>query len=728
MRIDASAAPAEIDNGIIRLQVSVTGAELAIHLAALDGAGTWVPILQRGGVNDTSGALRVERPQQATLEVETYTNTTSLIIQGAAGRATHILHLCIRDGSPWVEASELLILDGQATEVAVDWFEAVWQFVDWREPGEVFSPLLAPQTEDVIGRHVMRAPALTAQCGTRAAALIIDVDSIAKTQALPACMNLVRDQGVPVFRAGLRPHEVRGHVYFTHSPAPAHTARLHHAYHLYVSANAASGAAIDASNRRLWRRHGSRALKAAPPLQLPYDEYARQVYPRVIERLWAETRLDGRRVGAIRENRSYPNDVWMTPWFNQARSAYGLYLWGKWLGIADWMERAVATRDLHLSAPQVRGLFPTVCVFEQPATAHDFRGCRWVHSHHQGGGPGIYHLFDMSWTVYQLLRWRRDLTEDSETLAFATAYARGILALQREDGGLPAFVDAQTFQPVERVDTATLLADLRAHPGGDSYVPAMLERHWTPERFIRSAEDAASLLALAELARALPDGDADRAPITLAALRLADWIAAWVYPESRWIDYEVYFSCSPKPLDFYDHRSGQWPQNTLCMHMAAAAFLVLYEMRRDPRYLALARRALDRLSLYQQVWDPPYLNFYGFGGYGVMNTDGEWNDARQAQFADTHLDFHRAFGEAEQLERAQAACRAGFTTVYLPANSGVYPTGWAGQPRGIAPENHAHGGSDHLCGVSGFDWGIGSALATAAYLRLHGIQTDHTNT
>jgi hypothetical protein len=206
----------------------------------------------------------------------------------------------------------------------------------------------------------------------------------------------------------------------------------------------------------------------------------------------------------------------------------------------------------------------------------------------------------------------------------------------------------------------------------------------------------------------------------LAALRLADWLEQSIYPDARWIDFEVYFSCSPKSIDFHDGRSGQWPQNTLCMHMAAAGFLALYDLRQERRFLNLARRAMDRLSLYQQVWDPPFLLFYGFGGYGVMNTDGEWNDARQAQFADTHLDFFRALGDAEHLERARAACRAGFTTVYLPANRAVYPTGWCQIPRGIAAENHAHGGYDHLCGVSGFDWGIGSALATAAYLRLHG--------
>jgi hypothetical protein len=726
MRIYATALSAEIENGRSRVRADLGNGVLALTLSALNAEGAWIDVLARVGRNDTTGALQTELPEQPAIEVEQAGDCAWLILTGAAGAATHIVNLMLREGSPWAEIHELLILNERADDVSVDWFEAAWRFVDWQEPGEVFSPLLAPQPNDVIGRHVMRAPALTAQCGTRAAALVNDLDAVAKTQALPGCMNLLREEGAPVFRSGLRPHRVRGHVYFEYAPAPAKQARFHHAYHLFVCADAQPGAALDAANRRLWQHNGSRSLKAAPPLQLPYEEYARQVYPRMFERLWAETQIDGRRAGAIRENRSYPNDVWMTPWFNQARSAYGLYLWGKWLGNADWVERAVATRDLHLTAPQDRGLFPTVFVFEggkppgSSKTPEVFTGHRWVHSHHQGGGPGIYHLFDMSWTVCQLLRWHRDLTEDARTLNFAKAYALGIMALQREEGGLPAFVDAQTFQPIDRVDHAALLADLRAHPGGDPYVPHMLEHAWVQERFTRSAEDAASLLALAELARLLPDGDPASVPITLAALRLADWIAAWVYPEARWIDSEVYFSCSPKPLDFYDQRSGQWPQNTLCLHAAAAGFLALYELRHDARHLALARRALDRLSLYQQVWDAPFLNFYGFGGYGVMNTDGEWNDARQAQFADTHLDYYRAFGESEQLERAQAACRAAFTTVYLPANSSVYPTGWPGQPRGIAPENHAHGGSDHLCGVSGFDWGIGSALATAAYLKMRG--------
>ena len=133
-------------------------------------------------------------------------------------------------------------------------------------------------------------------------------------------------------------------------------------------------------------------------------------------------------------------DVWFCAWFNQLRSAYGLYLWGTWLGDEDWVSRALATRDLVMSSPQERGLLPTVFVFGDTA-----QRCRWVHSHHQGGGPGVYHLFDMSWTVYQLLRWHRDLIADDRTIPFARAYCRGIVGLQRADGSLPAYLDAERF-------------------------------------------------------------------------------------------------------------------------------------------------------------------------------------------------------------------------------------------------------------------------------------------
>ena len=54
-----------------------------------------------------------------------------------------------------------------------------------------------------------------------------------------------------------------------------------------------------------------------------------------------------------------------------------------------------------------------------------------------------------------------------------------------------------------------------------------------------------------------------------------------------------------------------------------------------------------------------------------MNTDGEWNDARQAQFAETHLELAgRPRRTRAHATAPMAAARAAFTT-YIPACFGA---------------------------------------------------------
>lgn len=705
--------PLQISNEFVHIKVHQQSDRLSLTLASAKAGGANSPILERTGQSDHSQGV-YEWVQEAQVETFTGKRFSSVELHHPFEGGSYHCLLFLPHDSAWVHIHETLAADDQTRGMAVQRFEAIWRFLEWHEPGEVFSPHLAPEAGDLIGRHVMRSPVLTAQCGRRAAALVRDMDELAKSQLVPAAMNLLRQEQTPVFYTGLRPHRVRDHVYFAAESTTARPALLFHSYYLWVSSTAEPGEALRQGRKKVW------AASPAPHLSQRHErwpeptEYAEQIYPLILRERWIESRMDGRTVGAVRLDRSYRNDVWFCAWFNSLRTSYGLYLWGRFLNRAEWMEKAASTRDLLASAPQDKGLYPTVFVFgDKPY---------WQHSHHQGGGPGIYHLFDMSWTVYQLLRWHRDIEPHDPSIAFAKEYCRGILRLQQADGSLPAYVDAVTHAPVQQVDHKALLKDLQSNPPGDSYIPYMLKQHWTEDRFLGSAEDSASLLCLAELAFLLPDEDALRSHILAGAKKIAGFLAEKVIPESAWLDFEVYYSCSPKSLLFYDHRSGQRPQNTLCMHMAAAGLLRLYETTAETAFLSMAERVWDRLCLYQQVWDPYFLSLHGFGGYGVMNTDGEWNDARQAQFSDTHLDFYRVVGDEEQRQRGCAACRAGFATVFLPQNHRLYPVGWWRQPRGQAAENHGHSGWNQLCGVSGFDWGSGSALASAAYYRLHEVE------
>ena len=148
------------------------------------------------------------------------------------------------------------------------------------------------------------------------------------------------------------------------------------------------GRSLTTARRRIWQRGaaGSHGIS----LDKPPAEYAGEIYPPILRDLWAETELDGTRVGAITNNRSYHGDVWFSCWFNTLRASYGLFHYGRVLDREDWVESARGTRSLALHAPSTGNLFPTVFAF-----GHN----RWVESHHQGGGPGIFHLMDMSWSM-----------------------------------------------------------------------------------------------------------------------------------------------------------------------------------------------------------------------------------------------------------------------------------------------------------------------------------------
>jgi hypothetical protein len=458
-------------------------------------------------------------------------------------------------------------------------------------------------------------------------------------------------------------------------------------------------------------------LSAARSPRAQPSELAQEIYPAVMAEKWREARIGGKRVGAITTDRAFPGDVWMCPWFHNLSTGYGLYAWGEKLGRADWVDRALAMRELHFAAPMERGLFPTLFVF---GPGHS--GGHWEGSHPQGGGLDVLHVADMSYTMYWLLVFQRDLIADPRTLERSRAYLAALRGLARPDGGLPAYLSRGTHAPVTSIDMEAWKRALRDRPGGDRYISETIDR-WGTDRFLESAEDGASLMFVAELLK-VPDLDQEtRKEAADLAARIARWVIARVVDPAWYVDFEVHWSCAPNPLGLYDERSGQHPQNLLAVYMAAQGLAGLYETTKDPIHLGAARRAMDRLSLYQQVWDPPFLSFDAFGGYPAQNTDGEWSDARQALFVLTHLDFYRLTGDAEHMERARAACRASFATLFHPAVCGQYPVGWSRTPMGFAAENHGHGGNDRTCGVSSFHWGAGSALMAAAYLDRRNITT-----
>jgi len=133
--------------------------------------------------------------------------------------------------------------------------------------------------------------------------------------------------------------------------------------------------------------------------------------------------------------------------------------------------------------------------------------------------------------------------------------------------------------------------------------------------------------------------------------------------------------------------------------------------------MSQALKALDMMCLYQEVWPISFIKTaYVYGGFGVQNSDGEYNDARQAQFAETLCSFGVELGRRDLFERGVAAARATLALINHPLHQelGIYPN--PNYPPGIEPENCGHGGTDEQNGRSGFDWAEGSGLTTMAGL------------
>ena len=151
MRASVQADKAIVGNDLIELRAEITSSGLALTVAARrQDSPAFVPIVERTGENAIHPALRAEIPEGCTLAVDDgLTDSALLVVRGSLGTATFSLVFRLWEDSPWITVSELLAPGTPDQPVNVDWMEAVWRFVDWSEPGEVFSPVLVPQEGDV---------------------------------------------------------------------------------------------------------------------------------------------------------------------------------------------------------------------------------------------------------------------------------------------------------------------------------------------------------------------------------------------------------------------------------------------------------------------------------------------------------------------------------------------------------------------------------------------------
>lgn len=607
-----------------------------------------------------------------------------------------------------------------------------------------YVPHLRPKSDMVIGDHVFRSPVVMAQSGEVFFALIPDLE-LMETAYQESGARYYMDFEVsggenqsPAASFGLGRTRVRGHVYFESDfqrefeAAGGRTLTV--AYHLVLDRGGLGRGDVATF---LWERYGHKRLAAGGPQAASLDRYAYAGLNRIFKKpdLFREFEIDGQPCGGtvamhfanrrgvrlmdLGELRRYlryqgivlwatrgiiraasdrhwsrlveralyrygpkvPPQIMFQSWFNNLRSAYGAYWFGRKWRDGELIERSLAVKNLAILAPREAGAFPAVCYAADG-------GLYWSKGTRGFKHVDWYHSADCATTGYYMTLWFADHEGDPRLIGRCHELAQFLLKAQLPSGAFPAWL-------------------LPAEPAPRSQ-PELRE----------SATTACPAMFLAKLFTV----ESDPRYIEAAA-RACEFLASEVVPEQKWFDYETFYSCSQKKPGFFDHYTGRFPQNSMSMCWAAEALRLVHLATGDARFLSLGIEVLDHLCLHQQVWDPPFLSINGFGGFGSMNTDGEWNDSRTALMAPLLMDYYRLTGRADHMERGIAALRAAFTLMYIEENRLVAAGNMQDAPpgeTGSVNENYGHFGYDHR--VPGFldsDWGAGSACQAAAYAQKH---------
>lgn len=586
----------------------------------------------------------------------------------------------------------------------------------------VWVPHVTPEPGYVIGDHALRAPSVVFANDRCALALVPDVDDLRRIQKSGLRTWLDYDDRSRTITAAVGQYRVGG-FHVGYQPATlsysGQEARLR--LHVLTSTRRA-----DRENPYrmvsgfLWERWGRAGYQSARTQKAPLTTYSGYITrwafapePRGWgDTVWQDVTVNGRKAGApafivdVAQHPSVPlaqrrwreqRSIWNQAWFSTQRCANGLLRHARRLGAKDLEGRARQMTAVALAAPQKDGLFPAVLTaggggYSLYRDTPGWEKARWTNSDRRPPGVSAeaVHLLDAAFTARLLLEWS-DLVsgnDQRDAREYVERLADRLVKLQHASGAFPGWIEPNGSEP----------PTLREGP-----------------------ESAMAVTLLLELAQRAPR----RREYRDAGVKGLRYLTAGPVREARWEDFETYFSCSRWWSDRVGQkirRTGVYKSNTFSPFWCAEAYLQGYRTLRDRKWLELGRRCLDELSLYQQVWDPPTIQAPCHGGFGVMNADGEWNDARQSLFAPLYLEFYRETGEAEYFERGVSALRASFAMLFCPENAQVYEAYRKAHPSfgpesyGFMMENIAHGGPgpNAIGPFTIFTWGNGAALAAAA--------------
>ncbi|HLR00563.1 MAG TPA: hypothetical protein VK102_09310 [Sphingobacterium sp.] len=593
-------------------------------------------------------------------------------------------------------------------------------------PSFNWAPHLTPESSNIIDQHVFRSPALIISDKNQLLSLIPDLDNINENQS---SINWYMDMDAKnnVLTLGMSKSKISEHVLFEREKGTVYPkGKVKVSFYLIHSKDKQ---AIHNPFRPilsfLWKNWGEKLFIKGQPIPNSLEPYVEHTYHWAFnswkKQVWQEFTIHNKKVGAptfivnVTQSPNYKDEVnerefrsiWNQAWFSSLRSASGLYRYARRTKNQDLMDKAVLTKELALSFPKKEGFFYGLIGTDM----HDVeingkkysRSTGWD-SYFWGNSnrnpytadprKSPFHILDMSWTANLMLQWFEELEKDIRLLQYAEEYAKSLINVQFDNGFFPGWLELNTLKPMQYLNNS-------------------------PE----SALSATFLLNLYRLT--------EKETYKTSALKAIDAVVREIVKEGKWEDFETYWSCSRIGSQNWVgkkiKRNNMYKHNNFSMYWTAEALLKSYHITGKKQYLQLGQKTLDELLMTQASWQPHYIPIKALGGFGVLNADGEWNDARQSLFSELIIKYGQELDNKEYIQRGLAALRASFVMMYSPENPETkkqWEKAWPffdPEDYGFMMENYGHGGETDAEGLgigefTIYDWGNGAA--SEAYNRI----------
>ena len=574
--------------------------------------------------------------------------------------------ISLKDGDDFVEITNVLHLE---REIDLENFADFYTFAPEGKPDFTWLPHMKYDPSGISPDWTFKSPSVMVQNKSDAVALVPDLNFLKQDKSFWYCsaaldLDITDAQG-PKLGYGLVTSEPRYHSMFIHPVGLRKSipvGDLTYRYFMFLEADSPERQIYRRIVHFQWDQFGRENFLAGHDAQRKsFRLMEKEAWHWVSKKFWIEFDYKGKRCGGFRDyHRGLEDDIWFFGWWNSLRTAYAMEAYARRRKHPETSEKAHNILNLILNAPRKGGTIPAVYM-------KDENGERiWTSGSPSNFGGRIYdyHTYAMSWTAYWLVKWLVDFNEhESEIMPIVQGLAEFLLEHQQENGFIPSYYREEDLS----LDQEMKMNEENAEPAACALFLVEMHKLTGEDRYLDAAEKAVR------------------------------YVEREIMPENKWFDYETFYSCSPKAFGTYDAITGQYPQCNMALMMLAKVCPELHRIKKDAGYLELGERALDYLSLFQQVWSHPRMEPNLIGGFTTQNTDGEWSDARQSQAAIIFMDYFEETGDLNYFERGVAAMRATLA---------------------ISPyENYSHRGYNNEPGFfSSFHWGIGTGLTTEEIL------------